>query len=1385
MKKYLQSVFERLQYEAKSDFPVMSRKWLLELLSENDWRIPATKANFVCRKLGIDFDEPSYYRDIVVWLPDLRFHVDPPCPNCGRGCKFHCWQTNHFGRVVISLYDHYFVISRRYLCTHCEEETQQKKDNENKTVRFVLLQGGETASGQGATVEAIVNENPPDEMGDISTGSIANNKPSSKEPPQYTFMGYNARSRELLPYGFGSLFPAFFTHKGAVDMTIIDLMRPLFNVGVRPEQLAAILLELASKKYHQRYLHRELDIRRVRDADIQKDYKKGQLYSEFKDKDGYGAVVPSGKYLAHVYKLHGETIKDFLEREVKKRGAEYLRWDVSYKEAKKLCRYKGKPVFKALVSATNEIGEIRIQFHIVTDGHEQMVHAIREFHKTTVAYGQCHTKIVFSDKPAEDFAFFCNGLPGVMAFQKQLDAMQKEAPSVECAEPVARCQVNLENVQLVSSITDINIKMSALLDHLKDQPINERIVALDTEYEYGSKLVFPPKGKDKVALIQLAYETRPGKINAILIQCRHLRELPDALVRLFKEPSIVYVGSKVKGDITKLGEDFGIKEVSGGMRYTELAKMAKDRGRVPDAKVGLQTLVMVVLRESMGKEDDVRSSKWAKKQLSDEQKTYAALDAIKSLEVYAKLQSFPDLTERLASAEAKAGVLTDIVAPHGKVGSDGMGTVGALGTILEGEAWDPPPNIKRTRRRKEPKRVVTVSKVFAPNLKVDGYKVEENGVSRPACIDDFAVSKPFKVELPLTMLKRHDPETMKLSEPSNVQTNEGESLDGQWVRGDDDEDGLSIGGTEVRVPSTQGENEERAQSSNAEEKSWYEIGIDERKDMTKEEIAELRQVLTIANECRNIGNGHKLDEPPAAIVDAYRSVLGDGFHGMDRPKVPVNHDAKKGYYVAFQEAFFAWDPKKLAEVKGVLRKSGMKDEEIEAKMYYDADFFVECVFRAVLPPRLLYWRIRSVFAVWGTKVDGVTGKPLFNKRAWKKANNLLKEILKGCYSDPPGISFYIQKLDKNGEPRTNRYGLPLYWCLRGTNLTEVVHKQMLMGIGTWATGIEMSDCLRAEHRHRYNHHMSERRRDGFPRIGHVDTWLVDAIQLLVEENHNVLLYPTWTNTADFIQTTETFGTVPLQSQELTKRVNELKLSPKLRLTREQRYLAKKQGVQVPFTPFVGKEKKVVRTMLLEGSDPNDEDQLTLDWLKHVDGKEIMPKLGVYFRTYIKRYTRNRRIEAAMKAMADETDKLKSINAALLPPTDEQEQQSDSFAPLEEADEDEVVTPATGAVTGMQQPRHWPEPLQPPAFQPPVAVVLPSPVEYVGGIQIGFNANAPLNTATQPRKRGGRSQDRAPRKKRTCQRCTRNNGEYAHICPGRAPRVGEKGCQYFPPPAENP
>ena len=112
------------------------------------------------------------------------------------------------------------------------------------------------------------------------------------------------------------------------------------------------------------------------------------------------------------------------------------------------------------------------------------------------------------------------------------------------------------------------------------------------------------------------------------------------------------------------------------------------------------------------------------------------------------------------------------------------------------------------------------------------------------------------------------------------------------------------------------------------------------------------------------------------------------------------------------------------------------DEDIDAKMYYDVDSFRQRVDRRILPPRQLYWRVRSLFVLFGDKVDSKSKLPLFNKRAWSKANNVLKEILLGFYSDPPGISFYTNRLSKRGEPMVDQYGIALLDCNRGQMMSR-------------------------------------------------------------------------------------------------------------------------------------------------------------------------------------------------------------------------------------------------------------------------------------------------------------------------------------------------------------
>jgi hypothetical protein len=105
MQRYLKAVYERLRFELTKRSNINERQWLYDMLKAYDWWIPAYLSKTVCNKLGISFNKPAYYRNIYVWLPDVRWGnaYMPCCPN--DSCKtshfvtVRGWHDNHFCRA--------------------------------------------------------------------------------------------------------------------------------------------------------------------------------------------------------------------------------------------------------------------------------------------------------------------------------------------------------------------------------------------------------------------------------------------------------------------------------------------------------------------------------------------------------------------------------------------------------------------------------------------------------------------------------------------------------------------------------------------------------------------------------------------------------------------------------------------------------------------------------------------------------------------------------------------------------------------------------------------------------------------------------------------------------------------------------------------------------------------------------------------------------------------------------------------------------------------------------------------------------------------------------------------------------------------------------------
>jgi hypothetical protein len=488
------------------------------------------------------------------------------------------------------------------------------------------------------------------------------------------------------------------------------------------------------------------------------------MLSDFGDKLRYRGLVPTGKFLAHVYKIYHASIGSYLDQEVKKRGAEVLHWDVSYKEAKHLCRYRGKSVFKGLVTRMNEVGEVRIQFHVYSDSHEQMTAALEAFRRTACSLGLPPVRLFYTDNPAGDRQYFMRMLPSLRAQQDEFDALlsQSETAGQTVLDLSSNKSLppypfsNIYSVRVAATKPEIEHLIMALKEDMSGDKIG-----LDAEWNVTKNSRGMQTGVSKVHLIQIAYRDSEGKVVVLILQVGRLKQLPSCLHSLLGNTSkISIMGANVSADLTKIAKDFNsvdMKKVDQKSRANvhNLGLLAQKRDVVQDGGVSLQRIAECTLSYSLNK--TLQCSDWSG-QLTEDQIQYAAIDAAVSLEVGEKLLTMPDLTRRLLPEELTPNRKVDVIPRHGSASC--MATRAATATIHDSVQCLCPPRMICVYRKKEHKTVkagkgscvLVLNNIYSPALIIPNYKWdnEKTGV---VTLADFSVGQ--QILLPLSMIKAH------------------------------------------------------------------------------------------------------------------------------------------------------------------------------------------------------------------------------------------------------------------------------------------------------------------------------------------------------------------------------------------------------------------------------------------------------------------------------------------------------------------------------------------------------------------------------------------------------------------------------------------------------
>ena len=186
--KYLKKLHEQLKLECNAQRGRKEEDWLIQYLQVNGWWILKEHAPNVAKKLSMPEYPQTNYSDVRVWIPDLQYGMDcmPCCPCCKRreSVIVHGFHSNHVGRLVGGITRNYYILSRRYRCTDCKDKAEQFKRQINHAGNAII----------------------------------------EHEKLQYTFMAWNQHTLPLYPKRLSEEFPAFLTHRAALDIQAIDLM---------------------------------------------------------------------------------------------------------------------------------------------------------------------------------------------------------------------------------------------------------------------------------------------------------------------------------------------------------------------------------------------------------------------------------------------------------------------------------------------------------------------------------------------------------------------------------------------------------------------------------------------------------------------------------------------------------------------------------------------------------------------------------------------------------------------------------------------------------------------------------------------------------------------------------------------------------------------------------------------------------------------------------------------------------------------------------------------------------------------------------------------------------------------------------------------------------
>jgi hypothetical protein len=325
---------------------------------------------------------------------------------------------------------------------------------------------------------------------------------------------------------------------------------------------------------------------------------------------------------------------------------------------------------------------------------------------------------------------------------------------------------------------------------------------------------------------------------------------------------------------------------------------------------------------------------------------------------------------------------------------------------------------------------------------------------------------------------------------------------------------------------------------------------------------------------------------------------GDPFHVLDRMYVK-KHVYRKRFFEMFREAMFVMDKSDLDNVLKVNLGEEFKRRVLNKWLPY-----VQKRIRRYIPkPSVLFERLSAVYEFFKDKKDS-KGIFLLSKKNREDFLNILEHCRLGCLSDPENVQLY----EKTG---TDKNGLNLYRCIRGTNKAETYYQKLIRRFSAFRASPRCADALLSESRHRYNSRIAVRIRKTYDAC-HYDQYLTEAIQLLTEKIYGKPHHPNWESSEWNFNVSTGVARQKNFPRRLLDQIPEVTFKNK-----ELNWLAKKTEMKIPILPMHTKEEHDLFVELV--SENRSIHQIQAAFCEKSNGINIFPKAIPQLERYIKKY----------------------------------------------------------------------------------------------------------------------------------------------------------------------